>query len=50
LGSAYPFREGQEYEVTIHTVLTVFAGERGDSDAGLFPLQLPVSATAHFRW
>jgi hypothetical protein len=50
LGTAYPFREGQEYEATIHTILMAFVGERGDSDAGLFPLQMPVFATAHFRW
>lgn len=50
LGTAYAFREGQEYEATIHTVLTVFVGERGDSDAGIFPLRMPVFATARFRW
>jgi hypothetical protein len=50
LQSAYPFHGGQEYEVTISTVLTVFIGEREDSGAGLFPLRMPVSATAHFHW
>src|ERR1039458_8682755 len=50
LQSAYPFHDGQEYEVTISTVLTVFVGEREDSGAGLFPLRMPVSATAHFVW
>lgn len=50
LQSAYPFRNEQEYEVTIETVLTIFIGESGDSDAGLFPLRVPVSTTVHFRW
>ena len=50
LQSAYPFHGGQEYEVTISTVLTVFVGEREDFGAGLFPLRMPVSATAHFVW
>jgi hypothetical protein len=50
LQSAYPFRNEQEYEVTIETVLTVFLGESEDSDAGLFPLRIPVSTTTHFRW
>jgi hypothetical protein len=50
LQSAWPFRNEQEYEVTIETVLTVFIGEREDSDAGLFPLRIPVSKTMHFRW
>jgi hypothetical protein len=50
LQSAYPFRNEQEYEVTISTTLTVFIGEREDPDAGLFPLRVPVSTTTHFRW
>jgi hypothetical protein len=50
LQSAYPFRNEQEYEVTIETVLTVFIGESEDSDAGLFPLRIPASTTTHFRW
>jgi hypothetical protein len=50
LQSAYPFRNEQEYEVTISTVLTVFVGEREDPDAALFPMRIPVSTTAHFRW
>jgi hypothetical protein len=50
LQSAYPFRNEQEYGVTISTVLTVFVGEREDPDAGFFPLRIPVSTTAHFRW
>jgi hypothetical protein len=50
LQSAYRFRDGQEYEVTISTVLTAFVGEREDSGAGLFPLRMPVSGTARFRW
>jgi hypothetical protein len=49
LQSAWPFRNGQEYEVTLETVLTVFLGERGDSGAGLFPLRIPVSTTTHFH-
>jgi hypothetical protein len=49
LQSAWPLRNEQEYEVTIETVLTVFIGESGDSDAGLFPLRIPVSTTTHFR-
>jgi hypothetical protein len=49
LRSIYPFRDGQEYEMTISTVLTVFVGERDDSDAQLFPLRIPVSATARFH-
>ena len=48
--SAYPFHDGQEYEVTISTVLTVFVGERDDADAQLFPLRIPTSGTARFRW
>lgn len=50
LGAVYPFRDGQEYDVTFHTTLTVFVGERGDADARLFPLQIPVSTKAHMRW
>jgi hypothetical protein len=50
LASSYKFRDGQEYEITIGTVLTAFVGEPGDSDAQLFPLRIPVSATARFRW
>lgn len=50
LQSAYPFRDGQEYEATISTVLTIFLGATEDSGAGLFPLRLPISATSHFRW
>jgi hypothetical protein len=50
LQSAYPFRDEQEYEVTMSTVLTVFVGEREDPDAGFFPLRIPVSETVHFRW
>jgi hypothetical protein len=50
LQSAYPFRDDQEYEITISTVLTFFVGERDDSAAELFSLRMPVSATAHFRW
>jgi hypothetical protein len=50
LQSSYPFRDGGEYEVTINTVLTVFVGERDDFDAQLFPLRIPVSRTARFRW
>jgi hypothetical protein len=50
LASSYAFRDGQEYEITIGTVLTAFVGEPGDSDAQLFPLRIPVSATARFRW
>ena len=49
LQTAWPFRNEQEYDVTIETVLTVFIGESGDSDAGLFPLRIPVSTTTHFR-
>ena len=48
--SAYSFRDGQEYEVTISTVLTIFVGERDDADAELFPLRIPVSGTARIRW
>jgi len=50
LQSAYAFRDGHEYEVTISTVLTVFVGERDDADAQLFPLRIPVSGTTRFRW
>jgi hypothetical protein len=50
LQSAYSFRDGQEYEITLGTVLTVFVGEREDFDAQLFPLRIPVSATARLRW
>jgi hypothetical protein len=50
LPSVHSFRDGQEYEVTISTVLTVFVGERDDVDAQLFPLRIPVSGTARFRW
>ena len=50
LQSAYPFREGQEYEVTISTVLTLFVGEPSDADAQLFPLRIPVSGMVRFRW
>jgi hypothetical protein len=50
LQSAYSFRVGLEYEVTIDTVLTVFVGERDDADAQLFPLRIPVGETARFRW
>jgi hypothetical protein len=50
LQSVYSFRDGQEYEITIGTVLTVFVGERDDSDAQMFPLRIPVSETARFRW
>jgi hypothetical protein len=50
LQSAYPFHDGHEYEVTISDVLTVFVGERDDVDAQLFPLRIPVSGTARFRW
>jgi hypothetical protein len=50
LQSAYSFRDGQEYEVTISSVLTLFIGERDDADAQLFPLRIPVSVTARFRW
>jgi hypothetical protein len=50
LQSAFPFRNEQEYDVTISTVLTMFVGEGDDSDARLFPLRIPVSAAAHFRW
>lgn len=49
LQSAYSFRDGREYEVTIGTVLTVFVGERDDPDAQLFPLRIPVSASERFR-
>ena len=50
LASAYSFRDGQDYELTIGTVLTIFVGEPGDSDAALFPIRIPVSATTRFRW
>jgi hypothetical protein len=50
LRSSYSFREGLEYEVNVSTELTVFVGEQVDFDARLFPLRIPVSATAHFRW
>jgi hypothetical protein len=50
LQSAYPFRDEQEYEVAISTVLTVFVGEPDDFGAAIFPLRIPVSATVHFRW
>ena len=50
LQSAYSFRDAQEYEVTISTVLTLFIGEHDDADAQLFPLRIPVSTTARFRW
>ena len=50
LQSAYSFREGQEYEFTISTVLTVFVGEPDDADAQLSPLRIPVSGTVRFRW
>jgi hypothetical protein len=50
LQSVWPFRNEQEYEVTLETVLTIFIGESGDSDAGLSPLRMPVSTTTHFRW
>jgi hypothetical protein len=50
LDAAYPFRGGQEYEVTLSTVLTVFVGERDDADAQLFPLRIPVSESVRFRW
>jgi|HubBroStandDraft_4_1064222.scaffolds.fasta_scaffold123725_2 hypothetical protein len=50
LQSAYSFRDGHEYEVTISTVLIVFIGERDDADAKLFPLRIPVSAATRFRW
>jgi hypothetical protein len=40
LESSYSFRDGQEYEITISTVLTAFVGERDDSDAQLFPLRI----------
>ena len=50
LHSAYSFRDRQEYEITIGSVLTVFVGEREDADAQLFPLRIPVATTARFRW
>ena len=50
LQPSYSFHDGQEYEVTISTALTVFVGEQDDFDAQLFPLRLPVSAAARFRW
>ena len=50
LQSVYSFREGQEYEFTIGTVLTVFVGEPDDADAQLSPLRIPVSGTVRFRW
>jgi hypothetical protein len=50
LESSYSFRNGQEYEITISIVLTVFVGERDDHDAQLFPLRLPASRTARIRW
>jgi hypothetical protein len=50
LQSAYPFRNEQEYEVTLSAVLTIFVGEHEDPDAALFPMRIPVSTTAHFRW
>jgi len=48
LRSCYAFRDRQEYQVNISTVLTVFIGERDDFDARLSPLRVPVSGTAHF--
>jgi len=50
LESSYAFRAGQDYQITIGTVLAAFVGEPGDSDAQLFPLRIPVSATGRFRW
>ena len=50
LQSAYSFRDGHEYEVTISTVLMIFIGEHDDADAKLFPLRIPISAAARFRW
>lgn len=50
LRPCYSFRNGDEYEITLDTVLTVFVGESYDAGAELFPLRLPVSATARFRW
>jgi len=50
LQSAYAFRADREYEVTISTVVTLFIGEHEDADAQLFPLRMPVSTTARFRW
>jgi len=50
LDSSYEFHDGQEYEVTLTASLLVFVGEADDAGAALFPLRMPVSATAHFRW
>jgi len=50
LASAYSFRDSQDYEFTIETVLTIFVGEPGDPDARLFPMRIPVSAMTRFRW
>jgi hypothetical protein len=50
LQSTYLFRHRQEYEISIGIVLTIFVGEREDSDAQLFPLRIPVSATERLRW
>jgi hypothetical protein len=50
LQAVYSFSDGNEYEVTVSTVLTVFVGERDDADAQLFPMRISVSGTARFRW
>jgi hypothetical protein len=38
LESSFGSQDGQEYEITISTVLTAFWGKREDSDAQLFPI------------
>jgi len=37
LSGSFTFREGEEYDVTLGVALTLFIGESGDREAGLFP-------------
>ncbi len=50
LQTAFPFRNGEEYEVRLSTVLPVFVGSKYDPDFAFFPLRIPVSYRSRFRW
>jgi hypothetical protein len=50
LDAAFSFRYGQEYDVKLGWVMTLFVGESGDPEAHLFPERRVVTGDSRFSW
>ena len=50
LSAAFPFRQGVGYDITLGVALTLFIGEPGDREAGLFPARRSISGAARMEW